>query len=98
MTEAVPPPAAAATPRTPRRLPLGVLLAALGSLIVAGVVVAALLAGLPGPSLPGPEDSPPADVVDITPTPSDDSPTPSDDSPGNSGNAPGKEDKDDKKP
>jgi serine/threonine protein kinase len=97
MAEAVPPPPPVREPREHRRVPLGLVFGGLGALLLGGAVFAALFAGFPGAS-PDPSESPPADVVDVTPTPSDVSPTPSDEAPGNSGNAPGKEDKDEKKP
>lgn len=89
MTSAATAAATVAPPPAARRVPRGLVIAGIGTLIAASIAIAALVTGLPS-GYPNPQDSPPTDQVVNTPTPddsptSDDTPTPSD-GPGNSGN------------
>ncbi|HWH98636.1 MAG TPA: serine/threonine-protein kinase [Pseudolysinimonas sp.] len=79
MPGGIPPIAPAREPRTRRRVPLGIVLGSIGTLLAGGIIAAALLAGSPSPSpTPTPEQTAPAVVI---------TPTPDDEAPGNSGNS-----------
>jgi serine/threonine protein kinase len=95
--------AAPVAPRTPRRTPIGAVLAVAGGLLATVLVITALFSGLTALSpRPAPSESPSPDVVEVTPTPDDEEEKDKeddkddDDGPGNSGNAPGQGN--DKKP
>lgn len=100
-TERMTQPSDVAPLRRRRRLPLAVVLAGLGGLLVTALVVGTLVSGLLPALAPTPTDSPSPDVVVVTPSPDESGGPPDnddddqgDDGPGNSGNAPGNDGKD----